>query len=204
MATREEKKAVTRARLVEAAASVFAEHGFHGATLNEIAERAELSTGAVYSNFKGKEDLFFALLEESIEQRVEDIREVLEREESAQGQAQGLARQWMEILDEEPEWFRLFIEFWSYAMREPGLRDQFTARWSRLRDAVADLVEEQIRVSGVTLPVPVKQFATAVIAMGNGFALEKLTSPQTAPNELYVFMLGLTAQALVPPERSGT
>jgi AcrR family transcriptional regulator len=191
---REEKKALTRARLVEAAQTVFARRGFHGATLNEIADQAGLSTGAVYSNFKGKEDLFLALLDESVSRRVDEIREILESEPTPQGQAERLAVQWMEILDHEPEWFRLFIEFWSHALRDPELHRDFTARWHRLRDAIADLVEAQAREAGTRLPLPVQQFATAVIAMGNGFALEKLTDPDAAPNQLYVFMLGSVAE----------
>src|SRR2546423_10413157 len=61
--TREQSKAHTRERLLEAARSVFASSGFHGASVEEIAATAGFSTGALYSNFDGKEDLFLALLE---------------------------------------------------------------------------------------------------------------------------------------------
>ena len=55
---RAEKKAATRAALLEAAARVFGRGGFYGASVEEIAEEAGFSRGAVYSNFESKEDLF--------------------------------------------------------------------------------------------------------------------------------------------------
>ncbi|MGD1058555.1 MAG: helix-turn-helix domain-containing protein, partial [Solirubrobacteraceae bacterium] len=56
--TREQTRANTRERLLVAARSVFARSGFHGASVDEIASEAGFSTGALYSNFGGKEDLF--------------------------------------------------------------------------------------------------------------------------------------------------
>lgn len=54
------KRERTRASLVEAAAEVFAEKGFHAATLDDIAARAGLTKGAIYGNFKNKEELLLA------------------------------------------------------------------------------------------------------------------------------------------------
>ncbi len=59
---REERKEETRAELIAAAGKVFAERGFHGASLDQIAAEAGYTTGAIYANFAGKEDLFLAVL----------------------------------------------------------------------------------------------------------------------------------------------
>jgi AcrR family transcriptional regulator len=56
------KRAKTVARLLEAAAAVIAEKGFQRASLDEIAGRAGMTKGAIYSNFGSKEDLFLALV----------------------------------------------------------------------------------------------------------------------------------------------
>ena len=61
--TPERRRQQTRDYLLQAAAQVFAERGFHGASLDEVAAAAGFTKGAVYSNFKNKEDLFLALLE---------------------------------------------------------------------------------------------------------------------------------------------
>jgi AcrR family transcriptional regulator len=65
MATREEKKAETRKRLLDAAAALVAKQGALATSLDAIADRAGLTKGAVYSNFESKEDLFLALLDGS-------------------------------------------------------------------------------------------------------------------------------------------
>ena len=75
--TREEKKARTRAQLIDAAATVFARRGYMAASLDEVAEEAGLTKGAVYSNFDSKEDLFEAVIDdrltEPMRHRAEDI-----------------------------------------------------------------------------------------------------------------------------------
>jgi len=55
--TRAERQARTRAELIATAATVFAQRGYEGASVEEIAEQAGYSHGAVYSNFAGKSDL---------------------------------------------------------------------------------------------------------------------------------------------------
>jgi AcrR family transcriptional regulator len=62
--TREESKAQTRGDLLRAANRLFLRRGFHATSINDVAEAAGVTRGAVYSNFETKEDLFLALLQE--------------------------------------------------------------------------------------------------------------------------------------------
>src|SRR5271155_3661689 len=73
---RDEQKALTRRRLLDAAETVFGRHGFHRASVEEIAREAGATTGALYSNFAGKEDLFLALFEERIAADVRDYSQI--------------------------------------------------------------------------------------------------------------------------------
>src|ERR1700724_288440 len=75
--TREQSKANTRERLLAAARSVFARSGFHGASVEEIASKAGFSTGSLYSNFNGKEDLFLVLMEREIDEHAREISEAV-------------------------------------------------------------------------------------------------------------------------------
>src|SRR5436853_4965753 len=68
---RAERKERTKSELVEAARAVFLRRGFHGASVEEIAEEAGYTKGAVYSNFDGKDALFLAAFEEHFERRAE-------------------------------------------------------------------------------------------------------------------------------------
>ena len=56
-----DKRERTRAKLLEAARALIREKGYDQTTLEEIAERAGMTTGAIYGNFKNREDLFIAL-----------------------------------------------------------------------------------------------------------------------------------------------
>src|ERR1700751_5651328 len=81
--TPERRRAMTRTHLLEAAAEVFREEGFHGATLDEGARRAGFTKGAVYSNFKSKDDLFLAMMDDRIERQFAVAPEVLTSRPSA-------------------------------------------------------------------------------------------------------------------------
>src|ERR1700733_5469601 len=121
---RDEQKALTRRRLIDAAETVFARSGFHGASVEEIAREAGATTGALYSNFAGKEDLFLALFEERIATDVGDYSQIVASGTTFEEQARGAADHWMAILRERPDYFPLLIEFWAYAIRVPGLRER--------------------------------------------------------------------------------
>ena len=77
--TNQERVALTRQRLLAAAATVFARRGYHAASVEEVASEAGYSTGAVYHHFKGKEDLFLALFEEHVTERIRDYAEMFAR-----------------------------------------------------------------------------------------------------------------------------
>src|SRR5438105_15141002 len=120
--TREQSKANTRERLLDAARRVFASSGFHGASVEEIAATAGFSTGALYSNFDGKEDLFLALMEREIDEHAREIAEAVGERASVAERAAGGGRQWMTMIEREPELLLLFMEFWACGVRDSEIR----------------------------------------------------------------------------------
>jgi TetR/AcrR family transcriptional regulator, transcriptional repressor of aconitase len=111
--TREQSKAQTRQRLLSAARTVFARRGYHGASVEEIAAEAGFSTGALYSNFDGKESLFLALMDHEVDAYCAEIAAEVDGVASIADRARDGARHWMEIVEREPEMLMLFIEFWA-------------------------------------------------------------------------------------------
>ena len=75
--TRKEKQAHTRACLMNSAAKVFAMRGLQQASIDEVAEDAGFTKGAFYANFKSKEELFLAMLDERFAKRIADIEDVI-------------------------------------------------------------------------------------------------------------------------------
>lgn len=193
---RDEQKALTRRRLLDSAEAVFARSGYHGASVEEIAREAGATSGALYSNFAGKEDLFLALFEERIATDVGDYSQIVAEGATLEQQARGAADHWMEILHERSDYFPLLIEFWAYAIREPELRARLAGRFAALRSASARLVLQGAQRQGFPPNAEAGEFVGQLItALGNGLALEKLADPEAIPDGLFGDMLLLIFKA---------
>jgi AcrR family transcriptional regulator len=200
---REEQRALTRTRLLEAARRVFARRGFHGASLDEIAREAGATTGAIYSNFAGKEDLFLALFEEHVASQNRKYREIFSRGQTLEDRSRGGADDWMAFLHDEPDSFPLMIEFWSYAIRDPKLRRRYATRLAAFRETFAQLIEQGASDLGVELPPGfAERMGTVINALGNGLALEKLADPESVPDELLGSTIALIFEALLAQARA--
>lgn len=194
---RDEQKALSRRRLLDGAEAVFARAGFHGASVDAIAREAGATSGALYSNFTSKEDLFLALFEERIAADVGDYSEIVAAGATIEAQARGAADRWMAILRERPDYFPLLIEFWSYAIREPALRARLAGRFAAFRSASARLVVKGATHQGFAPNAETGELVgTLIFALGNGLALEKLADPDGVPDSLYGDMLVLVFHAL--------
>lgn len=193
---RGEQKALTRRRLIDAAEAVFARRGYHGASVEEIAREAGGTTGALYSNFAGKEELFLALFEERIVADVDEYAEIVAAGATLEEQARGAGDRWMAILRERPNYFPLLIEFWSYAIREPRLRKRLGARFAALRQASARVASEAAERRGLSVGAAEagERLGLFINALGNGLALEKLVDPDAVPDSAYGEFLAIVFQ----------
>ncbi len=200
--TRAEQREKTRGCLVEAAAKVFTRRGYDKASLDEVAEEAGFTKGAVYSNFKGKEDLFLATIDAHFEERLRSIKRVMQEEPDEQGTAHAAGMDFMNKLNADPEYFALFFEFWAYAQRNPSVKKKFLPRVQRFRAALAELFEAKSE-AGLELPIPSEQLASMLIAMAAGVTMERELDPKSVPDDMYARMLqfffrGMLAEDEVP------
>ncbi len=182
--TREQSKALTRQRLLSAARTVFARRGFHGASVEEIAAEAGFSTGALYSNFEGKEDLFLALMDHEIDAYANEISSAVDGLGSVAERARDGAAHWMEIVEREPEMLMLFVEFWAYAARDPGARERVAASFARAREVLTRLISDGARELQMQLEMPAEHLAVAIDALADGIARQKLADPTSVPDDL--------------------
>jgi AcrR family transcriptional regulator len=180
----------TRDALIGAAAKVFLARGFQGASLREIASEAALTTGAVYSNFDGKADLFLAVLEEKLDPRLAVMYEAART--APQGRiGAAVGREFAAYVRQRRRWLTLLIEFWAEAARDPKLRPKFAERHGKLRSAIAEVLAERTDKLGLQLALSPDQLATVLIALTNGMAVEHLADPQGVPKDLYGHALDL-------------
>ena len=187
--TRAEQRENTRVCLVQAAAKVFTRRGYDNASLDEVAEEAGFTKGAVYSNFKGKEDLFLATIDAHFEERLESIKRVMQEDPGEEGIAHAAGMDFMQKLNADPEYFALFFEFWAYAQRNPAVKKKFLPRIQRFRSALAELFEAKSEKSLVELPIPSEQLASMLIAMAAGIAMERELDPKSVPDDTYALIL---------------
>jgi AcrR family transcriptional regulator len=198
--TRKERQEQTREQLVAVAARVFARRGYHQATVEEIAAEAGFSTGAVYSNFSGKEELFLALADRQVAERVAEIEAVAdaaEREDDAGAEA---AARFRAFLERDPDWPLLFYEFWSLSVRNPDLQGELARRRDAIRDALAETLERVAREHGFELRFPAEVLATAIAASLNGLAFERAADPDALPDEVFAeFVTAVLGCAIAAP-----
>ncbi len=183
--TRRERQEQTRERLLDAASRVFARRGYQQSTLEEIANEAGFTIGAVYSNFSGKAELFLALADKEVEQRVAEIRAVADAAERGEQPGSQAAEQFREFLERDPDWPLLFYEFWSVSVRNPDLQGELAKRRDAVRDALAETLERVAEHNGFELRFPAKALATAIGASLNGLAFERAADPDALPDEVF-------------------
>jgi AcrR family transcriptional regulator len=173
--TRSERAALTRRGLLDVAERRFFSDGYHGTSLDEVAEDAGYTKGAVYSAYQSKAGLFLALLDEIIDRRLEELRLMLEPHATGEGKLAALARQ---PIDERYARFSLLaIEFLVHAARDPTMLADFAERYERLRHGIAGFCPR----SGALDP---QQWALVTLALSNGLALERLVDPTVVPGNL--------------------
>ena len=176
--SRAERREQTRQELLTAAEACFVTRGFHASSVDQVAERAGYTKGAVYSNFASKEDLFFAVYERRVDQALTEVVPGL-RQAGAERAFDWLATTTIERRGRDDGWLAVFFEFWAHVLRHPELRDRFAAIHARLLDPLADALRQLAEDRGLDLPsdVTASQVVLAWNAMEVGLGLERLTQP---------------------------
>jgi AcrR family transcriptional regulator len=107
---REQRRALNRDQILDAAEQVFSRLGFHGASLREIADLAEFSVGAVYGFFDGKDEIYRAIFLRRGAEFLPGMREILASEEPPR-------RQLLDLADWQVGFFRRYPEFGRLVLR---------------------------------------------------------------------------------------
>src|SRR4051794_19131259 len=184
--SRAEAKARTRGLVLDAAARTFARKGFAGASVEEIAEAAGYSIGAVYSNFGSKEQLFVELLSGRASGQVAEAAQILADEVAAgHSPLDALGRMLTEGADKDVDFAPLQAEFWLYAIRNPAALDTLAARMREPRDALAAVVDGELDRRTVEAGASPTAIATVVIALFQGLVRQRRIDPDSVPDELF-------------------
>ncbi len=179
--TRAEAKARTREQLLDAATRVFARKGYASASVEEIAESAGYSIGALYSNFASKEQLFLELMSARGERRVNEVVSILDVEDPVDALVRLLDRS----AERDPDLVALRAEFWLYAVRNPDAMDALTAQRRHQVDALIGVIGAATKRWGIPPDVPSAEVATLVLAMFQGLVRQRRIDPDRVPGDLF-------------------
>ena len=172
--TRAEQAERNRGLVLAAARRVFLARGYHGATLEQIADEAGFSKGVVYSQFDSKADLFLALLEARISERAAENDRLAES--LPDGDLLALIDHLTRGDQATPGWQLLVIEFRVHAARDAELSRRYAAAHARTVDGVAAVLARVFARAGQTVVAP-RRLAELALALSGGTALEQAANP---------------------------
>ena len=178
---------------------LFARHGFHGISLDAVADEAGFSKGAVYAHFSSKQDLLASLLEMHSEQQLARIRSVLAQPKPLEERIHQIVAPTFGSTGGVQDWCLLLVELWLLAMRDPGLRPRLVRRYEETRTAVADMIEQEAEKLEVRLALPAREVARSLLALGDGLMLQHLIAPSPRTTRAYRSALHALFQAAVAP-----
>jgi AcrR family transcriptional regulator len=164
------KRQRTRAALIEATLGIIADGGFGAVTLDEVARRADMTKGAIYSNFRGKGELLWA----AVGRKLRYVSPAIGPGDSLREQARAAARAVMAGMPQSQSDVAFFSELEVYARTDPELRALRVESQKALIDAIAQAVQAGL---GDRLVVPARDLGLAFQALIRGFSAQWAQTP---------------------------
>jgi AcrR family transcriptional regulator len=121
----------TRSLLIQAAETIFVRDGYEGAELGEIAALAGRTKGAIYAQFKSKEDIFLALIEERTKCYRAQVKKVLAESTTIEGNIAAVRNFFLQRAGDRA-WSLLLLEFKMFAMRHPESKKRLQRLYAEL------------------------------------------------------------------------
>ncbi len=179
----------TRKKLLAAAEKTFARDGFEAARLEDIASLAGYTRGAFYANFKSKEDIFLALLEQWVGRRIAEATALLAQEDTPAKRLRALREHYAQIAKDR-RLVLLSLEFKLFAIRHPEAHARLRTRQRPLRACGGDLVRRIAHEIGRDLPISSTGAATGLGALSNALLLEHLVDNTIVTDKDIRYLLG--------------
>lgn len=170
------KTAARQADILRAARDSFADRGYAGASLRDIAERAGITHAGLLHHFRSKEELLAAVLAQR------DTEEWREGEAQVDGRTEALGRYLVEVLlrhQKSPELMRLWLELAAASSRpDHPAHDYFVERHGRSRAHLAQAAREQSAQGKLREGLSPEQAAVLLQAVLNGLQMQWLLDPR--------------------------
>lgn len=181
--TRRESQARTREKLLATATTCFLRDGYAATSLEGIADAAGFSKGAVYSNFKNKDELCFAVIEAVRADRVASLAAAILPATSLEARIAAFEA-WAERTIGDQAWTSLEIEFAVHAGRDPVLASRLVRDNETIRSLIVRVIDEHVRESAIALPMASEDVGVALLSLGVGLGLQRALDPSLSVRSL--------------------
>jgi len=198
--TREKRLEHTRTLLLDAAEELFARKGFSAAALDDIADAAGYTRGAIYAHFAGKEELFLAVIERNRQRFLDGFADVISSSHRLDElDLDELANRWRDLMKKAgADQAALGHEFTLFLLRSPEARERLAAqRLETVRWLSEYLTDSMARLGG-TLRIPATTMARVLLATNEGITL----ASQLDGEDLYRAWLEMIISSIKPAEDS--
>ena len=162
--------------IIGAAILVFARKGYAAARIIDVARAAGIGKGTIYEYFSSKEDLFFSVFQQVMQET--EIRMAAAAESGPgsvarrlKGLSEGLISAWLEKLD----LYSLVMEFWSAATASASrerFKATFQAGYTAFRQAIAALISEGMAMGEFSKTCRPVEVASGLIGMWDALLLQ--------------------------------
>lgn len=150
---RDEAKALYRNAILEAAEAVFAERGFHGARIQDIAARAQIAVGTLYNHFEQKDDVLHALLDDRLDQLVDQLAPLDADPVEFRERLTARIGRWLHFADEHRAFFVIAVEHGLASVAAASSASHLVGKSARsiarARACFLEIMEEGVRACAI-------------------------------------------------------
>ena len=190
-----DKRERTRTALLDAALALTRAKGFEETTLQDVAARAGMTTGAIYGNFKNRDELFMALAVRQWSAIKPNVRPDASFADTMRAMADAV----LAAADERKPTAVGALTFRAYALRHPNVRAAFRAEMEKGLAAGAAWIEATFPAD--ELPMPADILVRVINVVIEGLLFQRFLTPELVPDE--VFYAAFAALATKPSRKRG-
>jgi AcrR family transcriptional regulator len=173
-----------KARILQAASTLFAEKGYEGASMNDIVKVSGLSKGAIYHHFKSKEQIFISLIEELNTTSLDLYKGLLSSETSAKKKLEFVADMVFKSTFECPKELCLIqLEFYITGSRVEESKAQLNTRYETIHRFVREIIQEGIDNKEFRQDIDPDTMASVLYATAEGLTLHHATLDKEMDSE---------------------
>lgn len=194
MANKEKQKQDTRGKLLTAAALCFAEKGYSGCSISDIAKRAKVAQGTMYVHFMNKEALFKTMIEEEHAQGAEKARQAAQVKPYLSG-ILGIMTDCIRNVG-FPVDHRLWAEILAVAARDPVIRESFAASDKAMRSVFINLLHKAAEAGEIDASLDFEAVSVWLYALVDGLIARTADDPDFDFQKHLVLFESLVRRAL--------